>query len=160
MAAILFWSKGIEEYRYLSNFYKAPFAYNRQWWPTAEHLFFALQYNDKASTISMLDNESDSILIREHIRTLPTPQAAKAWAKEHRDGQNGKDHLALMRMVTMLKYSQNPDLAHRLIATGEQELVHDAPWGDTYWGRKDGVGQNWQGRIIMEIRAQLAAWMK
>ena len=42
-----------------------------------------------------------------------------------------------------------------LLATGDKELVENAP-GDYYWGcGADGSGRNMLGRILMELRAEL-----
>jgi len=55
------------------------------------------------------------------------------------------------------KFEQNPDLAAKLIATGDEELVEGNTWGDTYWGVCRGVGQNKLGKILMNVRQELAA---
>jgi hypothetical protein len=39
-----------------------------------------------------------------------------------------------------------------LIDTGQEELVHDAPW-DGFWGNgKHGTGQNRLGQLLMDLR--------
>ena len=57
-----------------------------------------------------------------------------------------------MRRADMAKYVQNSDLAARLLATGDAEIIEDSPY-DAHWGTGcDGAGENWAGRIIMEVR--------
>jgi ribA/ribD-fused uncharacterized protein len=143
---IQFWSKGTEEYRYLSNFYRAPFAYDKQWWPTAEHLYQAMKYEDRE--------------VQEAIRQLATPQEAKKYAEQHLDGKchgwyNRKRQT--MEFILTLKFYQNPQLCNQLISI-EEDLVHYAPWDD-YWGAgKDGKGENVLGEILMELRDKIRAW--
>jgi ribA/ribD-fused uncharacterized protein len=53
--------------------------------------------------------------------------------------------LPIMRRADLAKYTQNPELAERLLATGEAELVEDSPCDD-YWGvGTDGSGLNRPG---------------
>ena len=35
------------------------------------------------------------------------------------------------------------------------ELVEDNAWGDTFWGRCNGIGKNHLGKILMVIREEL-----
>jgi len=62
-----------------------------------------------------------------------------------------------MRDVVWAKFSQNPDLAARLVATGEKFLEETNWWNDTYWGVYQGKGKNMLGQILMETRARLLA---
>ncbi len=60
-----------------------------------------------------------------------------------------------MRRADLAKFSQNPDLAAKLIATGDAEIVEDAAH-DPFWGvGPDGEGCNWAGRILMETRSKI-----
>lgn len=63
----------------------------------------------------------------------------------------------VMRDVVWAKFSQNPDLAARLVATGEKFLEETNWWNDTYWGVYQGKGKNMLGQILMETRARLLA---
>lgn len=56
-----------------------------------------------------------------------------------------------MRAVVKAKFCQNPDMMKKLKAT-EGRLVETNTWHDTFWGVCGGVGENWLGRILMEIR--------
>lgn len=50
---------------------------------------------------------------------------------------------------------QDRDLGKRLVATGSEELVHESNT-DTFWGRtRDGLGDNWLGVLLVQIRAGL-----
>jgi ribA/ribD-fused uncharacterized protein len=128
------------EYRFLSNFYPSPIIYAGAIYPTAEHLYQSL----KCATYE------DS----ERIRQAYTPGEAKRLGRRfacQEDWQRTKvDH---MRMVISMKFDQNRDLRAKLVATGNQELVEGNMWHDTFWGKCDGVGENWLGRLLMAYRS-------
>jgi len=141
MAIIQFWSKGDPEYQFLSNFAETPFYYAGPCWPTAEHLYQALKFDDPR--------------VQGYICELPTPQAAKKYADQHQEGKREGWHerrVQMMRLVLMLKFSQSPMLVDQLLATGDALLVHYAPW-DSYWGSgRDGKGENVMGHLLMNLR--------
>ena len=55
----------------------------------------------------------------------------------------------------MAKFTQNPGLLDKLLATGDAELVEGNTWGDQVWGVCDGVGENHLGKTLMRIRSEL-----
>jgi predicted NAD-dependent protein-ADP-ribosyltransferase YbiA (DUF1768 family) len=58
--------------------------------------------------------------------------------------------------MVRLKFSTHQELRERLLATGEAELIEGNTWNDTFWGVCKGEGQNWLGKILMEVRKELA----
>lgn len=50
-----------------------------------------------------------------------------------------------------------PQLAEKLLATGDELIQEGNYWGDTYWGvnSKTGEGLNKLGKILMEVRLEL-----
>ena len=60
-----------------------------------------------------------------------------------------------MRAVVWAKFSQNPELAKKLLATRDRYLEETNWWGDKTWGVYRGEGQNLLGKIIMDTRARL-----
>lgn len=66
----------------------------------------------------------------------------------------------IMLSIVAMKFERNADLAERLLATGDEELVEGNTWGDRYWGI-DPVGSrngdNNLGKILMEVRDRLRA---
>ena len=60
-----------------------------------------------------------------------------------------------MRNIVRAKFSQNPELAEKLIQTGDAHLEEGNTWGDRTWGTVNGSGQNLLGKILMEIRETL-----
>ncbi len=60
----------------------------------------------------------------------------------------------IMYQVNMAKYTQNPVLAEKLLATGDDELVEYNTWNDKYWGVCRGEGENKLGKVLMRIRQE------
>jgi len=59
--------------------------------------------------------------------------------------------LDVMRDLIRRKF-ENPLLRAMLLATEDATLIEGNTWNDTFYGVCKGVGQNWLGRIIMEVR--------
>lgn len=57
-----------------------------------------------------------------------------------------------MKDVVEAKFSQNPDLAKKLLETEDAYLEEGNDWGDRIWGTVNGIGANNLGRILMEVR--------
>ena len=132
------------EYRWLSNFWPAQIKWEGHIYPTVEHAYQA------AKTVDASEQEA--------IRKCSTPGKAKRCGRNltiRPDWEECK--LLVMRSLVLLKFRDNPDLKVKLLSTGEAELVEGNPWGDTFWGVCNGVGENHLGRILMEVREQLRA---
>ena len=60
-----------------------------------------------------------------------------------------------MRRAVLAKFEQNVAIHAILLATGDADIVENAP-KDYYWGcGADGSGKNMLGIILMEVRAIL-----
>ena len=60
-----------------------------------------------------------------------------------------------MRTAVRAKFETHGDLRVELLATGDEELVENAP-RDYYWGcGHNGSGKNMLGRILMKARESL-----
>jgi predicted NAD-dependent protein-ADP-ribosyltransferase YbiA (DUF1768 family) len=42
-----------------------------------------------------------------------------------------------------------------LLETGDAELIEGNDWGDTFWGVCGGKGNNFLGKLLMEVRKEL-----
>ncbi len=62
-----------------------------------------------------------------------------------------------MEQVQIAKYQQHPDLAEKLVSTGDAELIYNNECGDTYWGVFNGKGENNLGKVLMKVRKQFAS---
>ena len=67
-----------------------------------------------------------------------------------------KIRINVMRYVVREKFKQNPLLKKRLLETGDMELVEENNWNDKFWGVCNGVGENWLGKILMEVRDEIS----
>lgn len=132
------------EYRFLSNFWPAPCEFEGVRYPSSEHAYQAAKSLDAAD--------------RRRIAALPTPSEAKRAGRAltlRPDWETVK--FDVMRECVRSKFALNPDLAEKLLATGDALLEEGNTWGDRTWGVVDGVGENRLGRILMDIRSELRA---
>lgn len=60
--------------------------------------------------------------------------------------------IGVMREILECKFSQNPSLLKKLIATDSIQLIEGNDWFDTFWGVCEGKGENHLGKLLMEIR--------
>jgi ribA/ribD-fused uncharacterized protein len=126
-------------YAFLSNFYPSPIMYDKKMFDTVEHFFQAHKTLDGREF--------------EEIRTVPNPGSAKRLGNSatlRPDWENVKDDIMFLGLL--LKFTQNPELASKLIATKGRELEEGNHWGDKYWGTVNGEGKNMLGLLLMEVR--------
>lgn len=131
------------EYRFLSNFGEGQIEYEGEVYLTSEHFYQAAKTTD--------DEE------QKFVRIAPTPGEAKKRGKKitmREDWDEVKD--GIMRMALRLKFEQNPELARKLLATEDQELIEGNTWGDVEWGTCKRIGQNKLGLMLMQLRKQLS----
>lgn len=120
------------DYAFLSNFYPHAVQINGDIYPTSEHAFQALKTDDHAE--------------REKVRFAKTPAAAKVLGKRvtPRVGWD-RERFEVMERVVRAKFA-DPELADKLLATGERELIEGNTWRDTTWGCVKGKDGHWKGR--------------
>lgn len=130
------------EFRFLSNFYEAPFTWRGRVWPTSEHAFQAAK----------TENPKE----QKQILKAKTPAEAKKLGrlvKLRKDWESVK--IDTMREILNEKFSQNPDLKDELLDTEDAQLIEGNTWKDDFWGVYEGKGQNWLGILLMELRKKL-----
>lgn len=126
------------EYSFLSNFHPAKTVYEGIEYPTAEHAFQAGKALD--------------IKVRRVIAGLKSPAEAKRTGRLvdiRPDWESIK--ITVMRDVIKAKFS-NKALMEKLLKTGNAELIEGNNWKDYFWGVCNRKGENWLGKILMEIR--------
>lgn len=131
-----------DEYFFLSNFYNAPVTWEGITYRNNEAAFQAakcIDVRDRAK-FSQLDASSAKRLGRQ----IPL---RSDWEKIK---------FIVMQEICFAKFTQNPHLRAKLIATGSQYLEEGNTWGDRIWGTVDGQGQNMLGKILMGVRAKLS----
>lgn len=142
---ILFYSVS-DDYGELSNFAPYPITLHGKKWPTSEHYFQAQKFEDAK--------------IREAIRSVKSPAVAARMGRDRdrrlrRDWESVK--VGVMREALRAKFTQHHELRVMLVATGAAELVEHTE-RDLFWGDGgDGSGANMLGRLLMEVRTELAA---
>ena len=127
---------------FLSNFCLAQVFHDGIDYPTTEHAFQA------AKTLDFHQ--------RYEISKIETPGQAKRAGRKVQlrpDWEQVKNRI--MWELTVLKFTNHPNLKKLLLATGNAELIEGNTWGDTYWGVCNGVGENHLGFILARVRANL-----
>lgn len=131
------------KYRFLSNFYDYPVRINGITFRSAENAFQSFKLADKS--------------LREKTFATCLANQAKHLGKVIPLRSDWEDiKLDVMYQVVRVKFAFTPWLRARLLETGTQELVEENTWGDIFWGRVNGVGENHLGKILMRIRTELA----
>ena len=93
---------------------------------------------------------------RRRFAELTSPTAARRLgAQVTTDADWPARRVDAMARVLRAKFA-NPDLRDQLLATGNARLVFINAWGDAFWGVCDGAGENHLGRLLEQLRAQLA----
>lgn len=133
------WTK----YDFLSNFHPAHIIFEGVAYPTSEHAYQA----------SKTFNERQ----RAAIQTANCPGRAKALG-QHVDLRPNWEEIKIdvMREILRVKFAPKTRLAKMLVNTGDAILIEGNTWNDTFWGECPlGNGQNWLGKLLMEIRKEL-----
>lgn len=130
--------------RWLSNFDSPPVYYEGVRYPSVEAAYQAAKTLDleaRKRFTQMLPGDAKRIgSMRSHV------------VREDWDSVR----VEIMRDLVTQKFSVEP-YRSKLAATGDCLIVEGNYWGDVFWGVCRGVGENVLGKIIMEVRAALAA---
>lgn len=137
-----------KEYSFLSNFYPTLVDFEGLVYPSSEAAYQAAK---------TLDHQ-----LRQPFTVL-SPGQAKRFGRTielRPDWEEVKEKVMLG--IVRSKFNSNPEIAEQLIATGSEFLVEGNHWHDNTWGDcscekcKDIPGQNKLGKILMQVRAELA----
>jgi ribA/ribD-fused uncharacterized protein len=129
-------------YSWLSNFYPTVFAIGDDVFVSVEHAYQAAKVTCREEWFE--------------ITQASTPAKAKRLGRKAASIRHDWDEVkvGVMRTAVAAKF-QNPELAEKLIATGDALLIEGNEWGDRFWGVYKGRGHNMLGKILMEVRANL-----
>lgn len=126
------------EFGFLSNFHEASIWVDGERYKSAEHAYQAAKASDPTTKRLIREAKSPGIAKKlGHAVQLPAD-----WEQRKLD---------VMRDLIRRKF-ENPLLRAMLLATEDATLIEGNTWNDTFYGVCKGVGQNWLGRIIMEVR--------
>ncbi len=133
------------EYAFLSNFHSAPVTWDGRTYKNNEAAFQSAKTLDPAERDAF--TELAGVIAKRKGRKV---QLRPDW-------EDVKD--ALMEEIVRAKFTQNPDLSAKLLATGDAPLLEGNSWHDAYWGvdAKTLKGKNRLGLILMKIRGELRA---
>ena len=138
VTTIRFYLKGPEEYRFLSNFYPSPFTVDGLRFETNEHFFQSRKTLDPTQA--------------ERVRAAPTALEAKRRGRKvtlRPDWESAK--LDVMAQGILAKFTQNPDLRAKLLATGDAVLGEHPR---AFRGKGAATGKA-VGGILMDVRKKL-----
>jgi ribA/ribD-fused uncharacterized protein len=131
----------VGDYRWLSNFYPCRVQYEGLTYRSSEAVYQSAKF-PPAERAVYTTLEAPAAKALAHSKVVDP-----AWWDARKD--------QVMRDAVWAKFSQNPDLAARLVATGDKFLEETNWWNDQYWGVYQGKGKNMLGQILMETRARL-----
>lgn len=126
---------------FLSNFHPSTISFEGNIYSTVEHAYQASK---------TLDFDS-----RQLIRKASSPNDAKRLGRSlilRGDWDDVK--IEIMRSLITEKF-KNPFLRHLLVLTGNLKLINENRWNDKFWGMVNGVGENWLGKILEEVRNEI-----
>ena len=129
------------EYRYLSNFELGEVVYEGIKYPSSENAYQAAKSTDtevRKQFINITPSESKKLGRRIQIRE---------------DWESVK--YRVMYDIVLDKFTRHREFGDKLVETGDRYLEETNHWGDKIWGVCNGVGTNWLGRILMDVRNQI-----
>lgn len=132
-----------DKYAFLSNMYPCKIEFEGKIWNSSENIY--------QSRKTGYTQERD-------IFPTMSPRDSKRYWKGAplRNPQFHTHKIRYMLEAVRAKFAI-PELAEKLLATGDAELIEGNWWGDRFWGvfDKDGVGRNHLGKILMKVREEL-----
>jgi ribA/ribD-fused uncharacterized protein len=145
-----------EDYRFLSNFHVCEVLWDGHIWKSSEHAYMASKcLNIRRGTRSGDYYHNHPVWIINGM----TCAEVKRWGQtvDLRDGWDDKFKAKMMYSICLDKFTRNPDLRQKLLATEDRELIEANNWGDEYYGYNINSknGKNVLGKILMKIRERL-----
>lgn len=124
---------------------KHPFVLEEKEWPSVEHYFQAMKFND--------------IDYQEKIRQASHPKQARKLGRSRfkrirKDWKKVK--VVFLTRALYTKCRTYPEISDKLLQTKQQKLVENSLY-DYYWGcGRDRRGENMYGQVLMNVRNKLA----
>ena len=131
------------ENAFLSNFYDAPVCYDGITYKNSEAAFQAQKTENREDRFAFAD-----LSARDAKKLGRSTKLRKDWSDMR---------VYIMSEIVHAKFEQNPDLAEKLLATGNDALIEGNTWNDKFWGvdSRTGEGQNMLGNVLMGVRTTL-----
>jgi ribA/ribD-fused uncharacterized protein len=134
------------QYRFLSNFYPAIICYEKLDYASSENAYQAAK--------------SDDLEYRKRFQWVKSSEAKQMGKLVILRPEFEETKRNIMLDIVRIKFNTHQNLAKLLLVTGDEELQEGNWWGDKLWGTVNGEGENWLGKILMLVRAELAADLK
>ncbi|CAM9148757.1 unnamed protein product [Phaeothamnion confervicola] len=112
-------------------------------YPTIEHAFQASKTEDPGLRAAVRAART-GIDAKKTTRTAPVTDAWRARSE------------ALMELLVRDKFLRHPKQRDRLIATGDRPIVFENTHDDRIWGVCRGAGENKLGKLLEQVRADVA----
>ena len=128
----------------LGTFSKHSFELDDHTWPSVEHYFQAMKFENPA--------------YQEKIRNADHPKKARRlgrrrFKKIRSDWSKVKE--VIMTRGVYIKCRSYPNIAEQLLETGDNKLIESSQY-DYFWGcGRDRRGNNAYGKVLMNVRAKL-----
>lgn len=133
-----------DKFGYLSNFARYPIFLDRFIWPTTEHYFQAMKFEDYD--------------IQDKLRAIPKAidVAQEGRSRKYILRNDWEDvKLSIMKRALYAKFTQHRFLAVELLKTNNKLIVEHTV-NDSFWGDGgNGHGFNHLGLLLMEIRDEI-----
>lgn len=153
--------------RFLSNFDKSPLEFKIEFrefnkelfdrlekiikfdgkiYPSSEHLYQSLKTNILEEKEWFLEEKNKE------------PKRAKYLGRKITMRDDWEDiKIDIMEMTTILKYTQHPNLAQKLMGMRDEDLIEWNYWKDEFWGVNihTGEGRNELGKALKRVKYRL-----
>jgi ribA/ribD-fused uncharacterized protein len=167
MTEILFYRANEKPYGAFSNLYRREIKVRNIVFPTAEHAYQSLKARDASVASWLLSAPSPSLLaIAAHV--LPSdetvdPSHLMKGVSDSLLGFHTRPGWSRLRYPWMLeclrmKFGQHEDLRNLLLSTKDSPIIEEGRIDDDAgrrWGRVNGRGHNYLGRMLMRVRQDL-----
>jgi ribA/ribD-fused uncharacterized protein len=131
------------EHRFLSNFWPCEVEYMGHKFPSVEHAYVFAK--------TLVPEEQQLILTEGLSLTAGQIKAVGKVLSLREDWETAR--IGIMRELVTKKFS-DPVLKQKLLDTGMDELIEGNVWHDYFWGVCNGIGKNWLGQILMDVRTK------
>jgi hypothetical protein len=145
---IRFYRSSEKPYGVFSNLFRRSMRFDGREFPTAEHAyqFGKARKTEVAEWLMLAPSPS---LLAASAHGLNYWDITPGWSKNRRDR---------MRRVVGAKFRQHVDLAEILLSTGDATIIECGTVDNEVnrrWGMVSGKGENWLGKILMDVREEL-----
>lgn len=137
---------------FLSNFYTCLIYHQGLEYKSVEAFYVAMKIDSDQLINGKYYTSGD---FREMISKLDNPGLIKKIGQKvklRKDWDSKK--LEYMNWAIREKF-KDETLKELLLLTGDQEIIEENYWGDTFWGVCKGKGKNHLGKILMKVRDEL-----